>query len=217
MKFHFQRLLIKFYQNSVTVTCLLTVFGCFCVPVWQRLYSLKSCLWPLQKVSTNPWFRLMLWKQGRESLSMRTGMGWFRHFPWAQHLSEGGTLKIVNQQYFSVVFKNQKQCQNPRTKWKNKIYIKIGSVTVLPCPISETEAEENRWLLELACCPLNFTWEASASSTLILVLVLWWLSRGRMGLKTKQGGKRYGDLGEDFRSLDLRSPLKREFHPFHPQ
>lgn len=46
---------------------------------------------------------------------------------------------------------------------KNKIYIKIGSVTVLPCPISETEAEGKSVTPECVAAPLNFTWEASAS------------------------------------------------------
>lgn len=64
----------------------------------------------------------------------------------------------------------------PQDEVKNKIYIKIGSVTVLPCPISETEAEGKSVTPE--CVALNFTWEASASLNLILVLVLWWSSGG---------------------------------------
>ena len=61
--------------------------------------------------------------------------------------------------------------------WKNKIYIKIGSVTVLPCPTSETEAEGKPVTPESVGVPLNFAWEASASLNPILgpgVMVIFW-------------------------------------------
>lgn len=83
----------------------------------------------------------------------------------------------------------------------NNIYIKIGSITVVHCATSETQAEGKLVSIERAGAPLNFTWEASASLSPNLgpgVTAIFWRGSGWLG--TKQGGRTYGDLGVDFRS-----------------
>ena len=69
------------------------------------------------------------------------------------------------------------------------------------CAVSETEAEGKSVSTESFGAPLNFTWEASASLIPNIgpgVTVIFWRGSGWLG--TKQGGRRYGDLGVDFRS-----------------
>lgn len=53
--------------STATLTCLLITDGCFLLQ-WQKWPEKPKIfpIWPLQKLFTDPWFRLTLWKQGEE-------------------------------------------------------------------------------------------------------------------------------------------------------
>lgn len=64
------------HWNAAALTCLLVIYGCACAPVAECDGDLRPhmptllTMWPLQKLSTVPWFRLMLGKEGEERASL---------------------------------------------------------------------------------------------------------------------------------------------------